>query len=58
MLSNRMTANKRELNPTSHANANVENEIKLFQPPGLNIDGAESVFIPVSAIFAAENTFD
>jgi len=53
MLSKRITANKRELNPTSHANDNVENDIKLFHPPGLKSVDPISVFIPVSAMFAA-----
>ena len=52
MLSNLITANKRELNPTSQANANIANDKRLFQPPGLNIDVRMSVFPPASAIFA------
>jgi hypothetical protein len=58
MLSNRMTANNRELNPTSHANDNVTNDIRLFHPPGLNNEELISVLIPVSAIFAARTRFD
>ena len=53
MLSNLMTAKRRELNPTSHANANIANDRRLFQPPGFHIDVLMSVFTPASAIFAA-----
>lgn len=58
MLSNRMTANNLELNPTSHAKDNVTKDIRLCQPPGLNNDEPISVLIPVSAIFAARTRFD
>lgn len=51
MLSNRITAKRRELNPTSHANDSVTNDIRLFQPPGLNIEDPMSVLMPASAMF-------
>ena len=57
MLSNLMTAKRRELNPTSHANASIANDKRLFQPPGFHIEVRMSVFTPVSAIFAALTTF-
>ena len=37
MLSNRITAKRRALNPASHANARMKNVSKLFQPPGFHI---------------------
>lgn len=57
MLSNLMTAKRRELKPTSHANASIANDRRLFQPPGFHIDVLMSVFTPASAIFAAVTTF-
>jgi hypothetical protein len=37
MLSNRITANKREENPDIHANNKTVNVIKLFQPDEFDI---------------------
>lgn len=53
-----MTANNRELNPTSHAKDKVTNDIRLFHPPGLNNEELISVLIPVSAIFSTCTRFD
>lgn len=38
MLSNRITANKREENPEIHANNKTVNVIKLFHPDEFDID--------------------
>lgn len=38
MLSNRITANKREENPDIHANNKTVNVIKLFHPDEFDID--------------------
>ena len=57
MLSNLITANRRELNPTSHASANIANDNRLFHPPEFHIDVRMSVFTPASAIFATFTTF-
>ena len=50
MLSNRMTANKRELNPTSQARVSITNVNKLCKPPGFHIVERMSVFTPASAM--------
>lgn len=41
ILSKRMTANKRELKPASHASESTKNAIKLFHPP--RFDSAERI---------------
>ena len=41
ILSKRMTANNRELNPASHASESTKNAIKLFHPP--RFDSAERI---------------
>jgi hypothetical protein len=38
MLSNRITANKRDVNPDIHANNKTVNVIKLFHPDEFDID--------------------
>jgi len=51
ILSNRITANSRELKPASHASDNTKNAIKLFHPP--RFDSAErmsALATPLSAI--------
>jgi hypothetical protein len=45
-----MTANKRELNPTSQARVSITNVNKLCKPPGFHIVERMSVFTPASAM--------
>ena len=52
ILSNRMTANNRELKPATHANASTKKTMRLFQPPGFDSAVRISPFPPASAIFA------
>ena len=54
ILSNRMTANNRELNPASHASASTKNAIKLFHPP--RFDNAERMSALATAVSAILTT--
>ena len=52
MLSKRITAKSRELNPARHANVKTKKTIRLFQPPGLASADRISPLPPASAIFS------
>ena len=58
MLSKRITANRRELKPTSHARVKIAKDNRLFNPLGFHIVVRRSVFIPASAIFFPKPRLD
>jgi hypothetical protein len=51
MLSNRITANKRDENPDIHANNKTVNVIKLFHPDEFDIDDFINLADDNTAIF-------